>query len=144
MLTEQNGQTPTIENLAEYMNLSRKRVLEIASACKAITSLHVTIDEKDEMYLIDAIESEKISDTFESSFNRKMKEVISNALDKLESREAMVLKLRFGLDDGKPHTLRDISNYFGITRERIRQIQNKAMEKLKNFRMIQEHHYHYN
>ena len=50
------------------MNLSRKRVLEIASACKAITSLHVTIDEKDEMYLIDAIESEKISDPFESSF----------------------------------------------------------------------------
>ncbi|MER3483958.1 MAG: RNA polymerase subunit sigma-70, partial [Meiothermus sp.] len=124
---------PAYEEVAEAMGpgWDAKKVEETFKIAQEPVSLETPIgDEKDSFYG-DFIPDEHMSSPVDSAAQSMLSEELEKALGKLSEREAMVLKLRKGLIDGREHTLEEVGAYFGVTRERIRQIENKALRKLK-------------
>jgi len=130
---QERGREPTHEELARKMVLTVAKVREIIKASQESVSLDAPVGDEEDSRLGEFIEDKTSPSPEEAVIHRNLREQIEHALDSLTEREAEVLKLRFGLMDGKEHTLEEVGDVFKVTRERIRQIEAKALRKLESF-----------
>lgn len=130
-LLQENGREATNEELAERMGVNTEKVREVKKIAQDPISLETPIGEKEDSHLGDFIEDQKAISPDDAAGSILMREQIEDMLHGLSERERSVLELRFGLRDGKPRTLEEVGRYFDVTRERIRQIEGKALTKLK-------------
>ncbi|MBA2132377.1 RNA polymerase sigma factor RpoD [Hydrogenispora sp. UU3] len=126
------GREPTAEEIAEEMGMNVERVREIIKIAQEPVSLETPIGEEEDSHLGDFIEDQDVPAPAEAASFRLLKEQLEEVLDTLTSREEKVLRLRFGLEDGRARTLEEVGQVFGVTRERIRQIEAKALRKLRH------------
>ena len=131
-LLQELGRDPTPEEIAKHMGLSALRVREIMKIAQEPVSLETPIGEEEDSHLGDFIEDEAALDPADAASMMLLKEQIADVLKTLAPREAEVLRLRFGLEDGRSRTLEEVGQSFGVTRERIRQIEAKALRKLRH------------
>ncbi len=131
-LLQQLGREPTSEEIAKEMELPVEKVLEIQKIAQDPISLEAPIGEEDDSHLGDFIEDEDSPSPQDAASYMMLKEQLNEIMETLTSREATVLRLRFGLDDGKSRTLEEVGKQFNVTRERIRQIEAKALRKLRH------------
>ena len=131
-LLQELGREPTAEEIAGEMGLTPERVREIQKIAQEPVSLETPIGEEEDSHLGDFIEDVDALAPAEAASFMLLKEQIEEVLDTLNEREQRVLRLRFGLDDGKARTLEEVGREFGVTRERIRQIEAKALRKLRH------------
>lgn len=131
-LLQELGQDPTPEQIAERMEMTPEKVREILKIAQEPVSLETPIGEEDDSHLGDFIEDEVIENPVDYTTRVVLREQLDEVLDTLTDREENVLRLRFGLDDGKMRTLEDVGKVFNVTRERIRQIEAKALRKLRH------------
>ena len=129
---QQHGAAPTLEDLSELMGMSIDRIKKVENVSSYTSSLERPIGDENEDTLCDFIEDTTSPSPTKETFRMFLKEQLSRALDQLDEREREILKLRYGLEDDHPRTLKDVSLKFNITRERVRQIEIKAIEKLKH------------
>lgn len=131
-LLQDLGREPTPEEIAEKMDLSPEKVREIMKIAQEPVSLETPIGEEDDSHLGDFIEDQEALAPSDAAAYELLKEQLEDVLDTLTEREENVLRLRFGLDDGRTRTLEEVGKVFGVTRERIRQIEAKALRKLRH------------
>ncbi|NLY56495.1 MAG: RNA polymerase sigma factor RpoD [Firmicutes bacterium] len=131
-LLQELGRDPTPEEIAKEMGLTEERVREILKISQEPVSLETPIGEEEDSHLGDFIEDEDSPAPAEAASYSLLKEQLEEVLDTLTPREKKVLRLRFGLDDGRARTLEEVGKVFGVTRERIRQIEAKALRKLRH------------
>jgi len=129
---QSHGSAPTLEDLSELTGMSIDKIKKVESVSQYTASLERPFGEEDEDTLGDFIEDPSSPSPTKETFRMFLKEQLARALDQLDEREREILKLRYGLEDGHPRTLKDVSLKFNITRERVRQIEIKAIEKLKH------------
>ncbi len=132
LLVQKLGRDPSPEELAEEMGISEERVREIQRIAMDPVSLETPIGEEEDSHLGDFIEDDHVSAPQDAATFSMLKEQLLTVLDTLTPREEMVLRLRYGIDDGHPRTLEEVGKEFGVTRERIRQIEAKALRKLRH------------
>ncbi len=132
MLLQEKGREPSPEEIAEAMEVPVERVREIQKIAQDPVSLETPIGEEEDSHLGDFIEDDKTQTPGDSVAFIMLKEQLLNVLDTLTPREEKVLRLRYGIDDGKPRTLEEVGKEFNVTRERIRQIEAKALRKLRH------------
>jgi len=128
---QENGCEPTPEEIAKELGISVQRVNEVMKAKQEPISLEMTVGEEDDSKIGDFIEDKESPAPDEVTAYSMLKEQLNEVLHTLTPREEVVLKLRFGLDDGRPRTLEEVGALFNITRERIRQIEAKALRKMR-------------
>ena len=131
-LLQQLGREPTPEEIAKEMEISVERVREIMKIAQEPVSLETPIGEEEDSHLGDFIEDQDAPAPADAASFMLLKEQLEDVLDTLTPREEKVLRLRFGLDDGRARTLEEVGQNFGVTRERIRQIEAKALRKLRH------------
>lgn len=131
-LLQELGRDPTLEEIGEKMDLSVDRVREILKIAQEPVSLETPIGEEEDSHLGDFIEDHDAPAPADAASFTLLKEQLEEVLDTLTPREKRVLRLRFGLDDGRARTLEEVGQSFGVTRERIRQIEAKALRKLRH------------
>ena len=131
-LLQQLGREPTQEEIAEEMEMPVEKVMEIQKIAQDPVSLETPIGEEDDSHLGDFIEDEGAMSPDDYAANELLKDELNDVLLELTDREEKVLRLRFGLDDGRTRTLEEVGREFNVTRERIRQIEAKALRKLKH------------
>ncbi|EMI12302.1 rna polymerase sigma factor [Bacillus stratosphericus LAMA 585] len=131
-LLQDLGREPTPEEIAEDMDLTPEKVREILKIAQEPVSLETPIGEEDDSHLGDFIEDQEATSPSDHAAYELLKEQLEDVLDTLTDREENVLRLRFGLDDGRTRTLEEVGKVFGVTRERIRQIEAKALRKLRH------------
>jgi RNA polymerase primary sigma factor len=131
-LLQDLGREPAPEEIAEEMDLTPEKVREILKIAQEPVSLETPIGEEDDSHLGDFIEDQEATSPSEHAAYELLKEQLEDVLDTLTDREENVLRLRFGLDDGRTRTLEEVGKVFGVTRERIRQIEAKALRKLRH------------
>lgn len=131
-LVQELGREPTAEEIAAKMEIPVERVREIRKISQDPVSLETPIGEEEDSHLGDFIQDEHVAVPAEEATFTLLHEQLMEALDTLTEREQQVLRLRFGLDDGKPRTLEEVGKQFHVTRERIRQIEAKALRKLRH------------
>ena len=132
VLLQELGREPTPSEIAEKMGVTEERVREIQKIAQDPVSLETPIGEEEDSHLGDFIEDEKTVTPSDSVAFTMLKEQLLGVLDTLTPREEKVLRLRYGIDDGKPRTLEEVGREFNVTRERIRQIEAKALRKLRH------------
>ena len=131
-LLQELGRDPTPEEIAKHMGLSAPRVREIMKIAQEPVSLETPIGEEEDSHLGDFIEDEAAPAPAEAASFMLLREQLEEVLETLTDREKNVLRLRFGLEDGRSRTLEEVGQSFGVTRERIRQIEAKALRKLRH------------
>ena len=130
-LLQEKGREATNEELAKAMGVSVGKIREVKKIAQDPISLETPIGEKEDSHLGDFIEDHEAIAPDDAAGSILLKEQIEELLQGLTERERQVLELRFGLKDGKTRTLEEVGRYFDVTRERIRQIEGKALQKLK-------------
>jgi RNA polymerase primary sigma factor len=123
---------PTVEELAEKTELTPQRVREILRISQDPLSLDSPVGDEDDSHLADFIEDQHAVMPADVATANSLSEQIMSALDELSDREKEVVRLRFGLDGDQPQTLEEVGRQFGVTRERIRQIESKTLAKLRH------------
>ena len=131
-LLHQNGRDPSAEEIADVLNMPVEKVREILRVAQEPVSLETPIGEEEDSHLGDFIPDDDALAPADAASMLLLKEQLEEVLNTLTDREAMVLRLRFGLEDGHPRTLEEVGSTFGVTRERIRQIEAKALRKLRH------------
>jgi RNA polymerase primary sigma factor len=131
-LVQELGRDPTSDEIAREMGLPPDKVREIIKISQEPVSLETPIGEEEDSHLGDFIEDQKALAPADAASHQLLKEQVEDVLDSLTQRERRVLQLRFGLDDGRSRTLEEVGREFGVTRERIRQIEAKALRKLRH------------
>lgn len=131
-LLQEKGREPTPEEIGEEMDMSADKVREIKKIAQEPVSLETPIGEEEDSHLGDFIEDEDAPAPASAASYMLLRDQLDNVLDTLTSREKRVLELRFGIEDGRPRTLEEVGKEFGVTRERIRQIEAKALRKLRH------------
>jgi RNA polymerase primary sigma factor len=131
-LVQDLGRDPTSEELGAEMEITPDKVREILKVAQEPVSLETPIGEEDDSHLGDFIEDQGVLAPSDAASHQLLKEQVEDVLDSLSGRERRVLQLRFGLDDGRQRTLEEVGREFGVTRERIRQIEAKALRKLRH------------
>ena len=132
-LLQKLGREPLPEEVGEVMGLPKERVQEIMKIAQEPVSLETPIGEEEDSHLGDFIQDESIPTPVEATNQTLLHEQLDEVVSTLTEREQRVIKLRFGWDDGRPRTLEEVGKEFNVTRERIRQIEAKALRKLKDF-----------
>ncbi len=140
MLTQKLGRNPSIEELSQYMKMSPVKINEIIRASFDTSSLETPLDEDNFTMLKEVIEDKEYDSIspLEKVFQLSLHDLIYKILDKLKDKEKSVIEMRYGLKDGKMYTLEETGNTLGITRERVRQIQEKALKKIQRFKITKE------
>lgn len=131
-LLQELGREPTAEEIAAEMEMTPEKVREIQKIAQEPVSLETPIGEEDDSHLGDFIPDDEAPAPADAAAYELLKEQLEDVLDTLTEREENVLRLRFGLDDGRTRTLEEVGKVFGVTRERIRQIEAKALRKLRH------------
>jgi RNA polymerase primary sigma factor len=131
-LQQELGREPTSDEIAAAMELAPERVREIMKISQEPVSLEMPIGEEEDSNLGDFIEDQKALPPADAASRKMLKEQVDDVLETLSERERAVLAMRFGLDDGRSRTLEEVGREFGVTRERIRQIEAKALRKLRH------------
>ncbi|MCR4617759.1 MAG: RNA polymerase sigma factor RpoD [Lachnospiraceae bacterium] len=131
-LLQEKGREPMPEEIAEEMNIPVERVREILKISQEPVSLETPIGEEEDSHLGDFIQDDNVPAPADAATATLLREQLNKVLDTLAEREQKVLRLRFGLDDGKARTLEEVGKEFNVTRERIRQIEAKALRKLRH------------
>ena len=131
-LVQELGREPRSEEIAKRMDIPVAKVRKVLKVRQAPISLETPIGEEGDSHLSELIEDRAAISPAEAVINVNLKEQTANALHTLTPREAKVIKMRFGLEDGSEHTLEEVGRHFGVTRERIRQIEAKALRKLRH------------
>lgn len=126
------GVEPTIKQLADAMNMSEDKVIEIMQVSRNPASLDNPVGEEDDTQLGDFVADEKLESPEENAERIMLREGINTLLDTLTEKEKEIIIMRYGLDNGRPQTLEEVGQKYGVTRERIRQIEAKALRKLRN------------
>ena len=126
------GREPTPEEIGAEMDIATEKVRDILKIAQEPVSLETPIGEEDDSHLGDFIEDNEAVSPADSAAYQMLKEQLESVLDTLTDREENVLRLRFGLEDGRTRTLEEVGKVFGVTRERIRQIEAKALRKLRH------------
>ncbi|MFP4083094.1 MAG: RNA polymerase sigma factor RpoD [Candidatus Aminicenantes bacterium] len=137
-LVQERGREPSCEEISRKMNLPIRKVRKIMKIAQEPISLETPIGEEEDSHLADFIEDKESPSPSDAVIKVSLRESIEEALKTLTPREAKVLKMRFGLGDGNEHTLEEVGQQFKVTRERIRQIEAKAMRKLRRPRCSQK------
>ena len=131
-LLHQNGHEPTADEISEALDMPVEKVREIMRVAQEPVSLETPIGEEEDSHLGDFIPDEDAPVPAEAASHTLLKEQLASVLSSLTPREEKVLRLRFGLEDGRPRTLEEVGKEFNVTRERIRQIEAKALRKLRH------------
>jgi RNA polymerase primary sigma factor len=131
-LLQELGREPTPAEIAEEMDITEEKVREILKIAQEPVSLETPIGEEEDSHLGDFIPDEEVPAPADATAYSMLKEQLMEVLDTLAEREQKVLKLRFGLEDGRARTLEEVGKQFDVTRERIRQIEAKALRKLRH------------
>jgi len=134
-LQQELGREPLPEEIAAEMDLDIKKVNYILKISQEIVSLEAPVGTEEDSKLADFIEDDSVDSPFDAAHNQMIKENIAELLHYLSPREQKIIKMRFGLEDGIPHTLEEVGREFNVTRERIRQIEGKVLEKLRDHPM---------
>jgi RNA polymerase primary sigma factor len=142
-LTQDLGRDPSDEELSEYMGLPVSKIKEIMKLSQETTSLDTTVDDDNVTRLSDLIKDESMEEPFELVFSMTLQETLGRVLSNLSEREVKIIQLRFGLTGEGPLTLEETGKLLGITRERVRQIQEKAIFKLRNLKQLNEYNEHF-
>lgn len=130
-MQQELGREPTTDELAKEMEMTADRVREILKISQDPVSLEMPIGEEEDSHLGDFIEDQKMPAPADAASRQMLRELVEEVLDTLSERERDVLYMRYGLDDGRTRTLEEVGRQFGVTRERIRQIEAKALRKLR-------------
>ncbi|MBQ2723333.1 MAG: RNA polymerase sigma factor RpoD [Clostridia bacterium] len=130
-LLQELGREPTPQEIADFMGITVEKVVEIQKIAQDPISLETPIGEEEDSHLVDFIEDTQSVTPSDVAAQTMLREQLITALHKLNPREEKVLRLRYGIDDGKQRTLEEVGNEFDVTRERIRQIEAKALRKLR-------------
>lgn len=131
-LTQQLGRTPTEEEVAEYIGSDVDKVRVALDMSQATTSLDVPVGEDDDATIGDLQPDNNAVNPYHNLVADANKEIINSVFDTLDEREANILKLRFGIDTDHPHTLAEVGEIIGVTRERVRQLEVKALRKMRH------------
>ena len=131
-LLQDHGREPTADEIAEQMELSPEKVREIQKISQEPVSLETPVGEEDDSHLGDFIEDADAPVPLERASFKLLQEQLETVLHTLSEREKQMIEMRFGLKDGQPRTLEDVGKTFGVTRERIRQIESKTLSKLRH------------
>jgi RNA polymerase primary sigma factor len=137
-LTQDLGRDPDSSEVSRYLDMSANKVSEVMQLSQETTSLDVTVDEDNFTRLSDLIEDESSAQPFDLVFHVTLQDTITEVLKQLSQREMKIIQLRFGLSGEGPFTLEETGKYLGITRERVRQIQEKAIRKLREISVMQD------
>lgn len=137
-LTQELGHDPTDDELAEFMHLRPDKVKDIIKLSQDTISLDSPVDDEQVTRLSDLISDESTRKPFEVAFTAALQDNLKRVMSKLNKREVKIIKLRFGLTGEGPYTLEETGRTLGITRERVRQIQEKAIFKLRQLKQIKE------
>lgn len=132
-LQEVLGREPSDEELAEEVGMPVRKVTAMRAAAVRPASLEMSLGEGETGRLADRVADERAEDPFRSLDDRTLTEMLGEFMDRLDAREERILRYRFGLDGGEEKTLEEVGEYFGVTRERIRQLQNVALAKLRRW-----------
>ena len=133
------GREPTTAEIAEKMGITEEKVIEIQKIAQDPVSLEKPIGEEEDSHLGDFIEDNTSASPAEKAETRMLKEHLLEVLSSLTPRENEVIRKRYGLDDSRPKTLEEVGREFNVTRERIRQIEAKALRKLRHPNRSEEH-----
>ena len=129
---QEQGREPTPEELSSRMELPTEKVRQILRVAQEPISLETPIGEEEDSHLGDFIEDKDVKSPAIETAVTLLREQVAGVLDQLDPREAQVIRLRFGIGDGCPRTLEEVGAVFNVTRERIRQIEAKALRKLRH------------
>ena len=131
-LVQELGREPTVEEIAAELNLPVEKIIEANRTAADTLSLDTPVGDEEDTSIGSFVEDERTPGPADATSNALLAEALKEILDTLTEREADVLKMRFGMYDGRTHTLEEVGQIFGVTRERIRQIENKAIRKLRH------------
>ena len=131
-LVQELGREPTMEEIAAELNLPVEKIIEATRTAADTLSLDTPVGDEEDTSIGSFVEDERTPGPADATSNALLAEALKEILDTLTEREADVLRMRFGMYDGRTHTLEEVGQIFGVTRERIRQIENKAIRKLRH------------
>jgi len=131
-LVQELGREPTVEEIAAELNLPVEKIIEANRTAADTLSLDTPVGDEEDTSIGSFVEDERTPGPADATSNAMLAEALKEILDTLTEREAEVLRMRFGMYDGRTHTLEEVGQNFGVTRERIRQIENKAIRKLRH------------
>lgn len=131
-LVQELGREPTMEEIANDLKLPLEKVIEASRTSADTLSLDTPVGDEEDTTIGSFVEDDNTPGPADATSNTLLAEALNEILDTLTEREADVLRMRFGMYDGRTHTLEEVGQIFGVTRERIRQIENKAIRKLRH------------
>ncbi len=131
-LVQELGREPTVEEIAKELNMPVEKIIEANRTAADTLSLDTPVGDEEDTSIGSFVEDERNPGPADATYNAMLAEALREVLDTLTEREADVLRMRFGMYDGRTHTLEEVGQHFGVTRERIRQIENKAIRKIRH------------
>ena len=131
-LSQSTGEKPSIAEIADYLEVDVDKIQTVLEISQTVSSLDTPVDDEGETCICDLIPDVKAEISFDNLVKEANSQIIEDVLNTLSARECNIIKMRFGIGREKAMTLEEVGNYYGLTKERIRQVENKALRKLRN------------